>query len=76
MKFIQKEVKQEENLYIFYNIIDLLYMHYRDYLPKNIVKQLYKLYNETLKEIERNYEDLDIKSCELIEKITFEDSRK
>ncbi len=35
---IKKEVKQEENIYIFYNIIELIYLHYRNKLPKRIVK--------------------------------------
>ncbi len=73
---IKKEVKQEENIYIFYNIIELIYLHYRNKLPKGIVKQLYELYKETLKEIEKDYEDLDIKDYEIIERITFEDMKK
>lgn len=76
MKIIEKEVKQEENIYIFYNIIELLYLHYRNKLSKNIVKQLYKLYKETLKEIEKDYEDLDIIKCDLVEKLTFGDTTK
>ena len=76
MKIIEKEVKQEENIYIFYNIIELLYLHYSNKLSKTIVKQLYKLYKETLKEIEKDYEDLDIIKCELVERLTFEDTRK
>lgn len=72
---IKKEIKQDENLYIFYNIIDLLYNHYRDILSKNIIKQLYKLYKETLKELEKDYENLDIIQCDLFEKIIFEDKK-
>lgn len=73
---IKKEVKQEEDIYIFYNIIELIYLHYRNKLPKRIVKQLYELYKETLKEIEKDYEDLDIKDYEIIEGITFEGKTK
>ncbi len=76
MKIIEKEVKQEENIYIFYNIIELLYLHYRNKLSKKIIKQLYKLYKEALKEIEKDYVNLDIIKCDLVEKLTFEDTRK
>ncbi len=76
MKIIEKEVKQEENIYIFYNIIELLYLHYRDKLSKKIITQLYKLYKEALKEIEKDYVDLDIIQCDLVEKLKFEDTKK
>ena len=72
---IKKEIKQDENLYIFYNIIELLYNHYRDKLSKDIIRQLYKLYKETLKEVEKNYENLDIREYEIIERIIFEDNK-
>ena len=75
MKTIKKEIKQEENLYIFYNIIELLYTHYRDKLSKDIIRRLYKLYKETLKEVEKNYENLDIREYEIIERIIFEDNK-
>lgn len=76
MKIVEKEIKLEENIYIFYNIIELLYFHYSNELPKNVVKQLYKLYIEAHKELEKDYENLDIIKCDLVEKLTFEDIRK
>ncbi len=52
-----------------------MYLHYIDKVPKSIVKRLYNLYKETLKEIEKDYEDLDIKDYEIIERIIFEDKK-
>lgn len=74
MKFIQKEIKQEENVYLLYNFISILYNRFRWCIPKKIEESLLKLLNDLEKEYTKDYEDLDIKECELIEKITFEDN--
>lgn len=76
MKFIQKEVKQEENLYILYNIIYILYERYRYTIPKKLEESLYKLLTDLEKEYTKDYEDLDIIQCDLVEKLIFEDTKK
>lgn len=76
MKTIQKEVKQNEDIYVLFNIIDMLYEKYRFIVSKNISLKFYELMLEIQKEYEKDYEDLDIIKCELIERITFEDIRK
>lgn len=76
MKTIQKEVKQNEDIYVLFNIVDMLYEKYRFIVSKNISLKFYELMLEIQKEYEKDYEDLDIKKCELIERITFEDIRK
>lgn len=73
---IKKEVKQEENIYMIYNLLILLQEYYRNSLPPKINKMLLQFINKLRKEYWKNYEKLDVIDYELIEKVTFEDIRK
>ena len=72
---IKKEVKQEENIYMIYNLLILLQEYYRNSLPPKINKMLLQFINKLRKEYWKNYEKLDVIDYELIEKVTFEDIR-
>ncbi len=73
---IKKEVKQEENIYMIYNLLILLQEYYRNSLPPKINKMLLQFINKLRKEYWKNYEKLDVIDYELIEKVTLEDIRK
>ena len=59
------------------NAIEAIYYYYRGSLPKHINKKVENLINELEKEYTKDYlKNYDIAECEIIERITFEKSKK
>lgn len=74
---ISKEIKQSENVYTLYNIMELLYGHYIGGVPKHLEDVLRYAYEEFQHEITKDYpKDTDIIDCEVVEKIVFEGEDK
>lgn len=77
MKRFVKEIKQEENIMVLCNAIEAIYYYYRVSLPNHINKKVENLINELEKEYTKDYlKNYDIAECEIIERITFEKSKK
>lgn len=73
---IEKIIKQEEYIVVMNNLLELLYMHYRENMSKDVEMGMLNfmkiLQKEYTKEYPKNY---DIVDCDIFEKITFQNTR-
>lgn len=75
---VVREIKQNDNLYSLYNIVEMLYHHYYSTnIPKDVLEELKKLYDYLYEEITKDYvPSLNITNTDLIERITFEGKKE
>ena len=77
MKLMTKDFVVDEEEYIAYQLLQLVYGHYGSKIPKESKKFLQQALHYLIKDIEKEYPDnLDIVDDKLIARITFDKDTK